>query len=289
MILNLRLENRMVEEEWLVSDNPEQMLGFLRLRDAVQKCFIDLPIHLRKLAKAQKLKKAQFFLDRATRTVGHATASGMAENVHAYWRWSARKTRLFAVACCRRIYQLRKNKLNQEAIDIAERFADDLATEDDLIAAQRKLLQGWSTKAGQAKRAVIFTVAEACLYRDYGSSEAALVANAAVRAAVRKEKRTKRPNAEVAERAAQADLLRCIFPDPFRPVVLDSSLLAWRDGRIAILAQSIYEERAFMRLPILADALEEAGCANAQALEHCRQSTEHVRGCWVVDLLLGKS
>jgi len=54
------------------------------------------------------------------------------------------------------------------------------------------------------------------------------------------------------------------------------------------LAESIYDERAFDRMPILADALEEAGCANADILAHCRQPGEHVRGCWAVDLILGK-
>jgi hypothetical protein len=90
------------------------------------------------------------------------------------------------------------------------------------------------------------------------------------------------------ERAAQASLLRCIFGNPFRPSASDPSWLAWRDGTIPKLAQPIYEERAFDRLPILADALEDAGCDNKDLLNHCRSGGEHVRGCWVVDLLLGK-
>jgi hypothetical protein len=65
--------------------------------------------------------------------------------------------------------------------------------------------------------------------------------------------------------------------------------LAWNDGIVPKLAQAIYDDRVFDRLPILADALEEAGCTNADILNHCRQPGEHVRGCWVVDLLLGKS
>ena len=67
------------------------------------------------------------------------------------------------------------------------------------------------------------------------------------------------------------------------------SWLSWNDGTIPKLAQAIYDDRAFDRLPILADALEEAGCDNADILNHCRQPGEHVRGCWVVDLLLNKS
>jgi hypothetical protein len=62
----------------------------------------------------------------------------------------------------------------------------------------------------------------------------------------------------------------------------------WLTLTVRQLAQAIYDDRAFDRLPILADALEDAGCDNADILNHCRQPGEHVRGCWVVDLLLGK-
>ena len=62
----------------------------------------------------------------------------------------------------------------------------------------------------------------------------------------------------------------------------------WRTSNVTALAQAIYDDRAFDRLPILADALEDAGCTDADILNHCRQPGEHVRGCWVVDLVLGK-
>jgi hypothetical protein len=84
-------------------------------------------------------------------------------------------------------------------------------------------------------------------------------------------------------------LLRCIFGNPFRPTPLvDRAWLAWRDGTVSKLAHAIYEQRRFSDVPILADALEEAGCSNPDILGHCRQPGEHARGCWVVDLLLGK-
>jgi len=87
----------------------------------------------------------------------------------------------------------------------------------------------------------------------------------------------------------QVALLHDIFGNPFRPTPpLPPVVLAWNDGTVPKLAQAIYEDRAFNRLPILADALEEAGCNNADILAHCRQPGEHFRGCWVVDLLLGK-
>jgi hypothetical protein len=63
---------------------------------------------------------------------------------------------------------------------------------------------------------------------------------------------------------------------------------SWSDGIVPKLGQAIYAERRFNHLPILADAFEEAGCTNAGILNHCRLPGEHVRGCWVIDLILGK-
>jgi hypothetical protein len=92
------------------------------------------------------------------------------------------------------------------------------------------------------------------------------------------------------ERGVQAQLLRCVIANPFRPIpVVSPAWLTWHDGCVARMAQLIYDERRFDELPILADALEEAGCDNADILNHCRRPGEHVRGCWVVDLLLNKS
>jgi hypothetical protein len=86
-------------------------------------------------------------------------------------------------------------------------------------------------------------------------------------------------------RAAQAALLRDLFGNPFRPVAVDPF---WLTPSVVAVAQTIYEERQFEDMPILADALEEAGCHHPDILGHCRESGEHVRGCWLVDLLLGK-
>jgi len=87
------------------------------------------------------------------------------------------------------------------------------------------------------------------------------------------------------ERCKQALVVREIFGNPFRPIPANTS---WLTSTVVTLAQAIYDERAFDQLPILADALEDAGCGNADILNHCRQPGEHVRGCWLVDLLLGK-
>jgi hypothetical protein len=81
-------------------------------------------------------------------------------------------------------------------------------------------------------------------------------------------------------------LLRDIFGNPFRPVALDPS---WRTQAVVLMAMGIYDDRRFDDLPILADALEEAGCTSREVLEHCRSPGPHVRGCWPLDLILGRA
>lgn len=84
-----------------------------------------------------------------------------------------------------------------------------------------------------------------------------------------------------------ARTIRDIFGDPFRPVRFD---LQWRTATAVALARQAYSDNEFALLPILADALQDAGCESDDILNHCRDlSVTHVRGCWVVDLVLGKS
>jgi hypothetical protein len=89
--------------------------------------------------------------------------------------------------------------------------------------------------------------------------------------------------------AEKAGLLRCLVGNPFRPSpVADPAWLAWNGGTVRKLAEAIYDERAFDRLPVLADALEDAGCSDPELLGHLRGPGPHARGCWAVDLILGK-
>jgi hypothetical protein len=87
------------------------------------------------------------------------------------------------------------------------------------------------------------------------------------------------------EREVQSSLLRDIFGNPFRPVAFDSR---WLTEDVVGVARGIYEDRAFDRLPLLADALMDAGCDCDNILIHCRSEGPHVRGCWVLDVVLGK-
>jgi len=92
--------------------------------------------------------------------------------------------------------------------------------------------------------------------------------------------------AAAGEKQTLSHSARCIFGNPFRPVTLEPS---WLTSTVLTLAEGIYAERAFDRVPVLADALQDAGCENPDVLDHCRSETVHTRGCWALDLLLGKS
>ncbi|MBP3956357.1 hypothetical protein J8F10_13815 [Gemmata sp. G18] len=79
--------------------------------------------------------------------------------------------------------------------------------------------------------------------------------------------------------------MRDVFGNPFRSVTFSPS---WRISTAVALAAQMYESRDFSAMPILADALQDAGCDSADVLDHCRNDGPHVRGCWVIDLVLGK-
>lgn len=91
---------------------------------------------------------------------------------------------------------------------------------------------------------------------------------------------------QAAEAAVQAALLRDIFGNPFRSATFSPS---WRTDTVVAIAAQMYESRCFDAMSVLADALMDAGCDNEDILNHCRAYGSHVRGCWVVDLILGKS
>jgi hypothetical protein len=99
----------------------------------------------------------------------------------------------------------------------------------------------------------------------------------------------RRAAAKATRDAAIAALIRCVLGNPFRVESFDPTELAWTHGTVLGVAEGIFARMDFGALPILADALEETGCANEDVLAHCRLAGRHVRGCWVIDLLLGKA
>ena len=198
---------------------------------------------------------------------------------------SDRKARLFAVACCHRIWSLLSDEKSRKAVEVAERFAEGLANSEDMEGAATDAspaYPGVSVRdyAGQVAGWVACASDSTLAAEDAADWSARAVASQHV-------ERTPLWLASFnGEQAAQAELLRCIFGNPLGLWI--PSLDPERNPTALALATGIYDERAFERMPILADALEEAGCTDGVILEHCRGPGPHVRGCWVVDLVLGK-
>jgi hypothetical protein len=189
---------------------------------------------------------------------------------------SDRKFRLFAVACCHRIWHLFTDARSRIAVEVAESYADGHANQGELERAYNE--------ASRAHKAAF-----AAKGKELASLEwaAQFAADAVAFFAARRASGFARGWTEKGA-SAQADLLREMVMNEFRPVTVDPLWLAWNDAAIPRLAAGIYHDRAFDHLPILADALEDAGCDNTDILDHCRGPGPHVRGCWVIDLLLGK-
>jgi hypothetical protein len=197
-----------------------------------------------------------------------------------------RKLRLFACACCRRAWHLAASRRSLEAVDTVERYVDRLAGGERLpgarsgaTAAYREApkVRAGARRFAQAARLVTYWGA---IPADYQSATVArLCAEAAVEAG--NDLRT-----WGRERAAQAALLRDLF-NPFRPVTLDPAWLTGNGGLAARVAAGIHEAGDFAGVPVLADALEEAGCEDRYLLDHCRGGP-HARGCWAVDQILGR-
>ena len=178
---------------------------------------------------------------------------------------SDRKLRLFAVACSRRMWD-RTDDLGRNAVEAAENFADGSTGPEELRAA-RLACQGAGGQAAWYAAATNPAIAARNAARSAQAGAATL-------------------GTEADELLAQTILLREIFANPFRPLSNDQ---AWLMPDLAKLAQAIYDSRAFDRMPKLADALEKAGCITEEILGHCRGSGPHVRGCWVVDIVLGRA
>src|SRR5262249_39741414 len=185
-------------------------------------------------------------------------------------------------ACARRIWHLLDDERSRRFVELAELCADGLATQQEVTLASYanwKLLRPteWDTAASRGAQ-----VAHAA------AGGAAWAAAWEVITDVRKAIRSSDPAAAHREVRQQRWLLEDMFGNPFEDTFVEQSWLRWNDGTVPRIAQGIYEERAFDRLPILHDALLDAGCDNERILAHCRATDGHVRGCWVIDLLLGK-
>jgi hypothetical protein len=193
-----------------------------------------------------------------------------------------RKLRLFACACCRVAWDVFPDDRLRAAVETAERFAGGLATKDELSAAHAAIheLAYDSGPFGRARAAVRVAIDMAIAATDtqaYSSAFSMTAQSVPLAGAL----------TEAKAEAYQCGLIRCIFGNPFRPPPAFNK--AWRTSAVVALARGVYDGRAFDRLPILADALQDAGCDDADVLGHCRGPGPHARGCWVVDAVLGTS
>lgn len=201
-------------------------------------------------------------------------------------RAARRKLGLFAVGCCRLMWELMWDDRLRAGVEVAERFADGRATEEERIAAllaAKPLSWGeYYADTPENRKATVGRLAYECLNRKAGDAGFALTAMRVPLGGLALPDGRK-------GKALLCDLIREAFGNFINPAVAQKHWLTWNSGIIPRLAREIYDERAWDRMGVLADALEDAGCSDDSILSHLRGPGPHFRGCWVVDLLLGKS
>ena len=244
----------MTEQEWLEADSPEPLLAFLE-REAVTLVDRVPPEHRETMRR------------------------------HLIILASERKRRLLGCAFARQVWPLLADERSRHAVEVAERFADGTADDGELGAAVTDATQA-RDEARIDRRAGDRTTAQAARSAATAAMMAARfdIRAAADECAVVGMTASLFPTLGDAERE-QAALVRDIVGNPFRPPVIEPSWLSWNGGAAVALARTIYEERRFEDMPVLADALEEAGCRDEEVLGHLRGPGPHARGCLVIDLM----
>ncbi len=194
-----------------------------------------------------------------------------------------RRLQLFMVACCRRVHHLITHEWHRFALDVADSY--ELEWERHWRRGVSNIREGYGRALHDDNPELDLAVLNATLPHELWEATDGLMLGVAALLKQNKQLQARKNNtlAEV----SNAALIRDIFGNPFRPVAFDP---AWRSPAAVELAAGTYEKRNFLLMPTLADALEAAGCADAAVLGHCRDPDGvHVRGCWVVDGVLGLS
>jgi hypothetical protein len=217
-----------------------------------------------------------------------------AETMNSYYahRHTERKARLLMLACCLRHsrYMVEEPVLKMTEL-LTTHYADprkpDEPFDGKAIRAAYRKLEGYasSTDSGPIRGLAFGMVAAAepvatmkRLHEDFEYLVFSCLHDVAAGVTEGKVKRESR---------VQAQILRDILGNPFRPVVVEPE---WLTDTVVSLARQMYVTQDFTAMPILADALQEAGCENADILGHCRdEKQQHVRGCWVLDLIIGNT
>ena len=243
----------MTEAEWLACDNPREMITRMCLWE--RHTFTELRLSLGLL--------------RASKT--------------------ERRYRLFACGCMRLTWHLLDYGPGRRAVELAEQYVDGNESFHALLTVRREIEQsanlGWTYRVARLLRVETDAVRSPAVGIGVTQHLARLAAYKAVSEAAElliadNLDDLRRPGALL------SNVFRDIFGNPFRPVVFSP---AWRTETAITLAHQMYDSRDFSLMPILADALQDAGCENEHILNHCRDTeAKHVRGCWVVDLVLGK-
>jgi hypothetical protein len=194
-------------------------------------------------------------------------------------RAGERRLRLFACGIARTLERDRQTFLEfTDAVNVTERCADGELPNSGRDDAQRKLYRWFLDLSPAEKRSPYlgeFVHFHAALATTFQLPTLGKLCGTSAWSAVSRH-----------GGARLTPVVRCVFSNPFRPAPFDR---AWLTSDVRFLARGIYEDRAFDRMPILADALQDAGCDSDDILNHCRDPhATHVRGCWVVDLMLGK-
>jgi hypothetical protein len=196
-------------------------------------------------------------------------------NMIAFLGWDergfARKHRLYLISLCRHFWKHLDSNTGRPAIEAAELFVEGHLSSVELRAiheAHGRAFVAYASEHGKRSFRTRYMYLMGCALQASDPAGCRLEAEWS-------------PTATGLTTA----LLRDIFGHRVRPNSFDP---LWRTSDVIGLARAVYEDRAFERLPVLADALMDAGCADEQVLAHCRSDGLHVRGCWVVDLILGK-
>ncbi len=225
-------------------------------------------------------------------------------------RTGRRKLRLFGCACVRRIWDVLVLDELRQAVIVSEQYSDRKASDSVLEKAQEAVKaartlthehlarqdvgeapfdpegigEGVGTPAVQrVTYALLYLLIPRNLKSHITHAVTELhMAEASHRA---NDKGYADLDTQRAISVAHAVILRDIFGNPFHPIDFPKS---WRTKTITSLAQAIYDNLTFEKMPLLADALEEAGCDNETVLDHCREGATHAKGCWVVDAILNK-
>ena len=180
---------------------------------------------------------------------------------------SKRKYRLFSCNCVYSIWDRLEDERSKKAVEIAELFADGKATKEELIQARN------AASAASASYAAFDFDSYAAYAAAYAASYAAYAAASASAS-----------YAAYASYASYAAYGEFLLEEMFHK----EEFTKWKNNNITQIAENIYENKQYELMPILADALEDSGCNNENILLHCRGENKHVRGCWVLDGVLGK-